>query len=332
MEYRTLGDGNLKVSRVAMGCWGIADDAMWGATEDAEAIATLRAALDAGVNFFDTAEGYGAGESERLVGRAFSGRRDQAVIASKASAGNLGHRELIAACEASLKRLDTDYIDLYQIHWPNFSVAADETYEALDRLRVQGKIRHAGVCNFGVSALTSIPESVPLVSNQLPYSLLWRAIEFAIKPASEQRSMAVLAYSTLLHGLLTGAYSSADEVAAGRARTRHFSSARVQTRHGESGQEELTFSTIKAVRTVAARVGIPLRELALSWALHQSGVSSILVGARTPKQIESNALVADIRLESDVLSELEQATADLKQALGPNADLWEAPSRMEPNG
>src|SRR5262249_34683546 len=144
--------------------------------------ATVHAALDAGINLFDTAEAYEAGTSERVLGKALLGRRDKAIIATKVAANHLAAPDVTAACEESLRNLQTDYIDLYLIHWPNWSVPLPETVDALRQLKKQGKIREIGVCNFGVQDLTEMLSLCPIVTDQLPYNLLWRVIEREILP------------------------------------------------------------------------------------------------------------------------------------------------------
>lgn len=250
MQYRRLGKTDITVSIVAMGCWALAGGSMWGRQDEAESIATVRAGLDAGVNFFDTAEGYGGGDSEAVLGRALAGRRHEAVIATKVSRSHLAGDEVLRACERSLQRLKTDYIDLYQIHWPSRTAPLEETMETLERLREQGKVRAIGVCNFGVGDLSDLLKVGWAETNQLPYSLLWRAIEHQILRKCVDEGIGILCYSPLVQGLLTGKFSSADDVPEERARTRLFSGNRPQSRHGGAG--------------VRLRRSPPLRESAAS--------------------------------------------------------------------
>ena len=244
MEYRQLGQTGLNVSVVALGCWALAGDNTWGHQEVSESIATVHAALDCGVTFFDTAEVYGDGRSEELLGQALEGRRQDAVIASKFHSGRTAPEDIAEACEASLKRLRTDVIDYYQVHWPNRSVPLADVIEATLRLKESGKIRALGVCNFSRADLEACGADAALHANQLPYSLLWRAVEFDLMAACRERNMGILPYSPLQQGLLTGKFACADEVPEGRARTRHFSGDRPQTRHGEAGCEAETFAAI----------------------------------------------------------------------------------------
>jgi aryl-alcohol dehydrogenase-like predicted oxidoreductase len=170
MQYTRLGQSTLNVSTYALGCWPFAGGRVWGEQDDEVSIATVHAALDAGINLFDTAEAYETGASERVLGRALLGKRDQAIIATKVAANHLAAPDVIAACEESLRNLQTDYIDLYLIHWPNWNTPLSETVGALEQLKRQGKIREIGVCNFGVQDLTEMLNLYPIVTDQLPYN------------------------------------------------------------------------------------------------------------------------------------------------------------------
>jgi myo-inositol catabolism protein IolS len=328
VEYRKLGKTDIAVSVVAMGCWVFAGDSTWGQQDEADSIATVKAALDAGVNFFDTAEGYGGGDSETVLGRALVGRRHEAVIASKVSRSHLSVDEVQQACERSLRRLQTDYIDLYQIHWPSRTVPLEETMETLERLREQGKVRAIGVCNFGVGDLSELVQVGWAETDQLPYSLLWRAIEYQIRQKCVVEGIGILCYSSLAQGLLTGKFSSPDEVPQGRARTRHFSDDRPQTHHGEPGCETEMFAAIETIRRICDKIHQPMANVALAWLLHQPGVASVIAGARTSDQIKQTAQAADLELSPELVEELSAATRELKRILGPNPDMWQSESRF----
>jgi len=328
MKTCKLGQTDITVSVVALGCWAFAGGRVWGPQDEAESIATVRAALDAGVNFFDTAEGYGDGDSEAVLGRALAGRRHEAVIATKVSRSHLSGDEVREACERSLRRLQTDTIDLYQVHWPSRTVPLDETMEALEKLREQGKVRAVGVCNFGVGDLSDLLKAGRTETNQLPYSLLWRAVEYQIRQQCVDERIGILCYSPLAQGLLTGKFGSPDEVPAGRARTRHFSKARPQTRHGEAGCEAETFAAIGKIRAMCAEIRRPMAQVALAWLLHQPGVTAVIAGARRPDQIRQTAQAADLELSPETLGELTGATEALKRILGPNPDMWQSESRL----
>lgn len=327
MEYRQLGTSDLNVSAVGFGAWGIAGGAMWGDQDEKDSFAALNAAIDAGITFIDTAEGYGDGYSEEVIGRAIGGRRDDFILATKVSPTNLEPDALRASCEASLRRLRTDHVDLYQIHWPTPPGDPDRVTATLEKLRSEGKVRYVGVSNFGPADLERYPADL-FVSNQLAYSVAFRAIEEALVGATIERHMSIVTYSSLLHGVLTGKYRSADEVPEGRARTRHFSSSRPQARHGEAGHESTLFTLIDEMRTVAEEAGTGVREVAMRWVLAQPGVATILAGSRNAVQAQSNAAVADASLDRALLERLTAASEPLKAAMGPNPDMWQTESRV----
>lgn len=323
---RRVGRTDIRVSPVAMGCWAIAGDHTWGPQDEADSIATIHAALDVDINLFDTAEGYGDGYSEEVVGKALRERRHEAVIATKVSVNHLAKEEIVKACERSLKRLQTDYIDLYQIHWPSRTVPLAESMEALERLKEQGKIRAIGVCNFAVQDLTELLAIGHVETDQLPYSLLWRAIEYGIQPKCVENQIGILCYSPLLQGLLTGKFASADGVPESRGRTRHFSRDRAETRHGEPEHEKETFQAIARIRRICEEIGQPMAEVALAWLLYQPAVTSVLAGARHPEQIHQNARAAELALSSGAVYVLTEATTELKELFGTNPDMWQSAS------
>jgi len=322
MKYRKLGRTDIEVSVVAMGCWAIAGGHTWGPQDEADSIATVHAALDAGVNFFETAEGYGKGYSEEVLGRALKGRRHEAVVATKVSRSNLAPDDLIKACEGSLRRLQTDVIDLYQIHWPSREVPISETFPVLEKLREQGKVRAIGVSNFGVGDLADLLAVGHCQTDQLPYSLLWRAIEHEILPKCIEEDIGILCYSPLMQGLLTGKYASPDDVPDGRARSRHFSKDRPRVRHGEFGCEAETFAAIERIRQISASVGESMAKVSVAWLLAQPGVNAVLAGARKPDQIRETAQAADLTLATETIEALTEATEEVKRLLGANPDIW----------
>ncbi len=328
MIYRKLGRTDISVSVVAMGCWSIVGDKTWGPQDEAESIATIEAALEAGINFFDTAEGYGNGYSESLLGKALSGVRDKVIIASKPLSSKATKPALKQACEQALQRLKTDYIDLYQIHWPNRDVPFEETCTGLNELHQEGKIRAAGISNFGVQDLADYLENCSCVSNQLPYNLLWRVIEAEVQPLCLQHDISILCYSPLAQALLTGKFSSAEQVPEGRARTRHFSKERAQAAHGEEGQEDETFAALSRIRRIGEEAGHGMAELSLAWLIHRPGVATVLAGSRRPEQITQCAGAADIVLGEATVQSLDRATDTLRQAFGHNPDMWQARSRF----
>lgn len=328
MQYRTLGRTGMRVSVIGMGCWPLAGGDNWGIQQEQDSIATLEAAVDCGINLFDTAEGYGDGFTETVLGKVFASRRADVVIASKVSRAHLDPGGLRAACEASLRRLQSDYIDLYQVHWPSRNQPFEPTARALEQLQKEGKIRAFGVSNFGIRDVADWLATSTCSSNQLPYSLLFRAIEFDIQPVCVREGVGILCYCPLAQGLLTGKFRSADDVPEGRARTRHFSSNRPQARHGEAGFEAETFEAIGRIHRICQALGKTVAEVSLAWLVHQPGVASVLAGARRVEQVRQNAQAGDVRLGPEVLRQLGEATDALKQAMGRNADMWQSESRM----
>ena len=322
MKRRQLGSASLQVSPIGLGFWGIVGGDYWGHQEESDTINTVHSALDVGINFFDTAEGYGDGYSEEMLGRALKKRRGEAIIATKVSRNNLAPDDIRAACERSLKRLDTDYIDLYQVHWPNHSLSFEDSMETLLALQSEGKIRVIGVSNFGRLDMPEMLQYGRYEANQLPYSLLWRAIEFDIQPQCVQENISILPYSPLNQGLLTGKYRNADEMPFSRTRTRHFRGDRLNSRHGTPGFEKETFEAVDAIRQICADIEAPMVHVALAWLLHKPGVASVLAGARNPAQIESNRQAGSLSLSDETMQRLDAATNDLKQKFGHQPDMW----------
>lgn len=302
---------------------------LWGPQDEAESIATIHAALDAGITLIDTAPAYGGGLSEEITGRALKGRRDRALIATKVGGSQLAYDDAIASCEASLRRLQTDCIDLLQIHWCPPGSPLEDAIAAFEKLRDDGKVRTLGVSNCGPQMLARLrAKGTGWFSNQLAYNLLWRAVEFEIVDACAATGLGILCYSPLAQALLTGRFKSAAEVPDGRNRTRLFKPNHELSRHGEGGHEELTFATIDRIRTIADGLGKPMGDVALAWLLHQRGVTSVIFGARTPAQVAANLPGAELKLDTATLAALDAATLELKNAVGLNADMWNAETRI----
>lgn len=322
MQTVALPGTDLVVSRLVFGCWGITTDFHWGSRDEEESVAAIHAALDQGVNFFDTAAAYGDGNSERLLGKALAGKREQVVIASKVKPDQMHPEQIPVACEQSLQRLGVDFLDLYQTHWANPDVPFADSWAAMLKLKQQGKVRHVGVCNAGPTHLAETGDSGP-VSNQLPYNLLWRMIEHKILPECRHRNLPVLAYSPLMHGLLSGKFGAAADVPDGRARSRHFNTERKLARHGEPGCETETFAAIEAIGEICRSLERPMADVALSWVAQQPGVACVIAGAANPRQLAQNVTTLDNPLPQEALDRLSVATDELNAALGPNPDMWQ---------
>lgn len=328
MKYKKLGNSDLKVSTIAMGCMAIAGGITFGPQDEKQAIDAIKAAYNSGINFFDTAEGYENGYSEELVGRALEAYRNKVIIASKVSKEHLKSKDVKKACENSLKRLRTDYIDVYYIHWPNRKIPFAETLGAMEELKQEGKIRVIACSNFGKNDIKNLLSKGRIEANELPYSLLFRAIEFDIVDLCIKNNVSITCYSPLVHGILTGKFKSPDDVPDGRARTRHFSCKRPMARHSEKGFEKETFNVINEIRKISHELNISMAQLSLAWVLNQPGITSVLAGVRNPEQVNMNVKAAETELTSDVLKKLNEITEILKNKLGSNPDMWQTESRI----
>ncbi len=331
MNFRELGQTGIQVSTIGMGCWAIVGGLNWGDQDKGDSLAALKAAYDAGITFFDTAEMYGDGYSEQLIAEALSGVRDKIVIASKVSPQNFAPVDLREACERSLRNLKTDYLDLYQLHWPNRNVPIDDSMNELIKLKEEGKIRSYGVSNFGAADLgESLDANYEISSNQLAYSMLFRAIEYDIAPVCAAHNISILCYSPLLHGLLTGKFRSLNEIPENRARTRHFNSfVWPQARHGEEGVEAEMMAVIDGLRKISIeREGHSMANIALAWLLNQKGVTSVIMGGRNADQVRRNAEAVKTTLSAEIIAALDELSRPLKEKMGPNADMWQAKSRI----
>jgi len=338
LQYRQLGEHGPEVSAIAFGAWQLGDPDYWGADDQADADRTVRTALDHGVTLFDTAEGYGKGKSEEILGKCLGADRAKVLVATKVSSTHCTAEGVRAACEASLKRLGTDYIDLYQIHWPFRTVpfmtgygevspamgSFEEVSGAMLRLKEEGKIRYIGVSNFGPKDLEHWLRCCHTISDQVGYNMLFRAAEYTVAPACRRARVGMLAYMPLMQGLLSGRYNSIDEIPLNRRRTRHFSSEREGTRHDEAGCEPLLQHTIRELKGFSMAIGIPMSVVSLCWLLHQPAVSAAIVGARKPAQLEENLRAADLNLGPAAMAQLNELSYPLKRHMGRNPDLWQS--------
>jgi myo-inositol catabolism protein IolS len=343
MERRRCGQAGLTLSVLGLGCWSFGGGEYWGECRQQDVDAVVRRSVELGINYFDTAEAYNAGRSEEALGHALKGvPRAQVVIGTKVSPSNCYARVLPDHCEASLRRLGLDFIDLYMIHWPihPYSVrhftsnervvehppTVEEAFTALARLREAGKIRYLGVSNFGPArleqALTLCPD---LAVNEPPYSLLARAVEVESVPHCRARGLGVIAYMILLQGLLADAYSTLDDVPLYQRRTRHFDARRsALARHGEAGAEAETNVALAAIRQIAQECGMTMVELATKWALAAAGITCCLVGTRSVRRLEENVRAATEALPPEIVDRLNTVTQPVLDKLGPSFDYYES--------
>ncbi|MGB5633037.1 MAG: aldo/keto reductase [Waterburya sp.] len=317
MEMRSLGTSDVQITPILMGTWQ-AGKAGWVGIEDEQTIKAIRNAYEAGITTVDTAEVYGNGYSEQIVAKALSDVRDQVVYASKVFANHLQYDQVIEACDRSLTNLNTDYIDLYQIHWPSGAfnsqvVAISETMSALNKLKEQGKIRAIGVSNFSRTQLEEASQYGRIDSLQPPYSLFWRQIENDAMPYCIDNNISILAYSPLAQGILTGKFGLDHQFAQGdiRAKNKLF--------QGENYQRAQ--KALEQLRPIAKSHNCTLAQLALAWLIAQPQTNAI-AGARNAEQAEDNAQAASVTLSSDELKEIDRIGRQVTDHLDPNPVMW----------
>lgn len=330
MEKVELGQSGVHVTPLAFGAWAIGGW-MWGGADRKEAVKAIKRSIDLGITTIDTAAVYGFGKSEELVGEAIKGKRGQVQILTKCGINWIDNRgvfafssedeqlgkidiyrfsgkeRIIEECEASLKRLGTDVIDLYQIHWPDPTTPADETMEAMERLIKEGKIRAAGVSNYSVEQMQVANEALNICSNQVPYSMLKREIEQDLIPYCLSNNKSILAYSPLQRGLLTG------KIKPGY----HFNP-------GDNRPDIHLFAPdnlnkiqdfLQKIKPIADDKGSTLAQLVLRWTLQRPGIDVVLAGARNPAQVEENARAAELVLTEDEMGNIDQHLEKLDLAL-----------------
>jgi aryl-alcohol dehydrogenase-like predicted oxidoreductase len=315
MDYRQLGRSGLKVSALAMGTntFGRAARGAVNHVRGKEAELQIRQCIDAGVNLFDTADVYAGGASEKILGEALDRKRPDVLIASKVrfpagsgpnDAGTSRHH-IIAACEGSLRRLGTDWIDIYQAHEWDGVTPLDEMLEALDRLVRDGKVRYIGCSNFPawqlVKALwvADVGGRQPFVSQQIHYSLESRDAEFELVPLSLDLGLGIFVWSPLAGGLLSGKFRRGDS---GPKGSRHFARKHFEPPIYDEGR---LYAIIDALVEIAGAHGCSAARIALAWLLHQPGVTSVIVGARTKEQLADNLAAADLKLSPGELAKLD---------------------------
>lgn len=291
MEYRKLGSSDLNLSVIGFGAWGIGGKPFWSSEGDNMSVKSIQKAYDLGINFFDTAPVYGFGLSEKLIGKALKKVRGQVILATKcglrwekeslgAITKNATRESILEEIDQSLERLDTDYIDLYQVHWPDGKTPPEETMAALLEIQKQGKIRHIGVSNYSVAQMQECLKSGPVVSLQPEYSLLARSIEKETVPFCLINDIGIIAYSSLASGVLTGKYD----------RNTKFKDWRSKGIIGQFTGEAFVknIEKVERLKAVAESEGKTCGQMAVNWVTHQPGVASALVGVKNDRQVAEN--------------------------------------------
>lgn len=330
MVYNELGQSGIKLSAITFGAWAIGGF-MWGGSNEKKGIDAIKRGYDLGVTSIDTAPIYGLGLSEELVGKAIKGNRENYQILTKfvmrwkktgtqkEFSSQKGYDELwenvyldarkesvMKEAEDSLRRLGTDYIDYYQMHWPVDDVPLDETMEALVRLKEQGKIRAAGVCNFSAEQLREAEKTVRIEADQVSYSMVRRDIEQDVTPYVVENNKGIIAYSPMQRGLLTGKFSPDTKLNEGDNRK--------DSRFFQPENIRRVNEFLSKIKPIADEHNATLAQLALSWTLHQPGVIVALAGSRDPRQIEDNANAADLKLTDEELQTINKYLDELELA------------------
>lgn len=307
MEYRELGKSGIKVSAVGLGTW------QWGSREwgwnrlygKSDVLDAFQKAMELGINFIDTAEMYGRGKSEEILGEAIHGHREDAVIATKVSPWNLSYGRLLRAAERSLRRLRVDVIDLYQVHWPNPLTPMRSTMKAMKKLVQDGKVRAVGVSNFNLKRLKAAQDALApleLASNQVRYNLLDRQVEERLLPYTKTEKITIIAYSPLAQGLLTGRYTSSSKPSSFIQTVNLGFSSRNLTRLAEVN---------RILSEIAKTYGKTSSQVALNWLIKKENAIPI-PGVKKPEYVTDNAGAAHWRLTDIEVERLEKAAAGVK--------------------
>jgi aryl-alcohol dehydrogenase-like predicted oxidoreductase len=320
MERTEIPGTSLKVSPVAIGTWAIGGW-MWGGTDEAESIATIRAAFEHGINIVDTAPVYGFGRSEEIVGKALAigGRRKRAFIATKVGLDwkdgkpfrNASKARIVEEAENSLRRLQTDVIDLYQVHWPDPHTPIAEVAEAMGKLHAAGKIRAIGVSNFSPAQMEEFRKVAPLHAAQPPYNLFERAIEQEVLPYCRARDIAVLAYGSLCRGLLSGSMSTSSRFTGDDLRKN-------DPKFLKPRFEQYLAAVERLDHFAQERYGRRVIQLAVRWVLDRGEMNIALWGARRADQLSPIADVAGWHIDGAAMAEIDLILQQtIKDPIGP---------------
>lgn len=315
MQRRKLGNSGLELSVIGLGTWAIGGGDWkfgWGNQDESEAIAAIVRAVELGINWIDTAAIYGEGRSEVLVGRALAAipKADRPIVATKCGRVAVGDGEIdkclkrasiIAECEASLRRLNVECLDLYQLHWPEPDEDIEEGWRTLVDLKAQGKVMHIGVSNHSVSQLKRLQAIHAVASDQPPYSMIARDVEAEILPWCASHNVGVICYSPMGKGLLTGAFT------APRAASLSEKDHRSRDPRFLTPQLEINLEFVATLQSISDRLSWTVAELAIAWVLRQPMVTSAIVGARSPRQIEETAVAGRRQLDAETIADIDQA-------------------------
>lgn len=310
MKKRTIGNTGIEITAVGLGCWPMGAG-YWGKCDDADSIRTIHKALDVGINFLDTAPAYNRGRSEEVVGQGLVGRREDVVLSTKVSAAP---DQIRRSLDDSLRRLQTDYVDVFFVHWPNRSQSLAQTMETLEALRREGRIRAVGVSNFTVEMMTMASHYGTVDVVQPPYNLIWRFIEDDVRPYSLEHNIGIVTYSSLAQGLLTGTLRLNTALGGDDQRPRSIL--------WQSENYGKCLYTTERLRPIAEALDVSLSQLALRWLISQPGVTSALVGARMPEEIAEDASVTDWDLPEKVMDDIQEISDEVYLSMPHYFDMW----------
>lgn len=313
MQRRRLGNTDVQPTVIALGCWAMGGT-QWGGTDDDESIRTIHKALDLGITFFDTAEGYGAGRSEKVLGEGLRGHRQDVYISTKVSPGRFAPEAIREALHGSLERLQTDYVDVYLLHWPSFDQPIAETMSTMEALRREGKIRAIGVSNYTVAVMEKALQYGTIDALQPPYNMIWRFIEAEVLPFCRQHDIGITTYSSLAQGILTDTLTLDTEFEEGDIRPKS-----VLFQPENYGR---CLDMVAGLRPVASRLGVTMAQLALRWVMAQPGVTTSLVGARTPAEIEENVGAVGWEMPTGAMAEVQGLSDELFEGFEFYPDMW----------
>ncbi|MGA2988158.1 MAG: aldo/keto reductase [Terriglobia bacterium] len=329
MKYRTIGRSGIRASVVGLGTWSISGW-MWGGTDEENSIKTIHASIDAGINLIDSAPAYGVGLAEQIVAKAIRDRRDKVVLATKCglvwhtNEGTyhevqygkqvyrfLGPQSIRHELEESLQRLGTDYVDLYQTHWQDETTPIEDTVDELIHLKQEGKVRAVGVSNVSLAQLERYHTLGPVDSVQEEYNMLNRDLEASLLPFCQANDIAVLAYSPLAQGLLTGRISPDRQFPEGDFRRNH-------ARFSHENRMKVT-ALLMSIEPIAHDHGVSLAHVAIAWTISSMLATHALVGARSPEQARESAVAGELELDEGELSfinqQVERYAADIPHLL-----------------
>jgi aryl-alcohol dehydrogenase-like predicted oxidoreductase len=320
MQTRKLSNSDLELTTVGLGTWAIGGPWQfgWGHQDDNEAIAAIVKASDLGINWIDTAPIYGCGHSEELVGIALKKIKTKPIIATKCSllwnekrekVGCLKTESIRKECEDSLKRLGVDVIDLYQMHWPDPESDLEEGWGEMANLQKQGKVRFIGVCNYNLAQLDRIRKIAPVTSLQPPYSMIKRDVEKELLGYCKKHNIGVLAYSPMQRGMLTGKFNNQ------YLKTLAPDDHRLRMPEFTEPTFSANIELVEKLKPIAERNGKSVARLAIAWVLRRPEVTSAIVGARKPSQIEETASAGNCNLSKTDIAEIEKLLAERKAKL-----------------